>query len=568
MPYLTNVCLYHRANIDIRTITMNYKSITRTLLATTAALTSASQAKGIIHDAEQNFLQEQFGEKWATQDKEVAKKLAALEKKHGKKPNIIHIMWDDTSFGEVGIPAFNKIRGFDTPNLNKMGQDGIVFTRMYTEPSCTPTRAAALTGRLAVRSGMHTVAFPPEGSGLPAEEVTIAEVLSEAGYSTAFFAKAHQGDIEESYMHNQGFDEAQFSLYNQFPPIFWHATGEAGMMTNGYTPAMTEKKYLVDDSWRPYGYIMDVEAKKGGKAKETLPATLDATLANYRELIEIHQKKALDFIGRKAKDDNPFYLAYWPNVYDLNRDGQDITTSNGTPFAQNMERLDRHVGEILAELEKQGIAENTLVIAMADNGPMVEAPGAMYQNVFNGGKGDYREGGIRVAAFAQWKGVIQPGTLVGDMVAVHDLFTTFANLGGAKKHIPTDRIIDGIDQTAVFLYGDNQSRRDYYHVYTGPAHAATIKQQFKRVWIGGRPGLVKNDFYNLYQDPREMRGMMAQMLWAWGPFDMMKKRHDALNKKYPFTPTRHGVPFTGITNLRPESIKYQETVRKTMETGK
>jgi len=520
----------------------------------------AQKNKPIIHDAEQTILQEQFGEQWAEQDIEVQKILDDMYKKHGKRPNIVHIMWDDNSFGEVGIEAFNKIRGFDTPRLNRMGEDGITFTRMYTEPSCTPTRTAALTGRLATRSGMHTVAFPPEGSGLPAEEVTIAEILSEAGYNTAFFAKAHQGDIEESYMHNQGFDEAQFSLYNQFPPIFWHETGEAGQMTIGYTPNMTEKKYLVDETWRPYGYIMDVEAKKGEKARETLPPTLE----NYRKLIDVHQERALDFIRRKADDEKPFYLAYWPNVYDLNRQGQEFNTSNGSAFAQNMERLDRHVGEILDELKAQGISENTLVIAMADNGPMVEAPSAMYQVVFNGGKGDYREGGIRVAAFAEWPGVIEPGTMIGDMIIVHDLFTTFARLGDAMDLIPRDRIIDGIDQTAMFLYGDGQSRRDYYHVYTGPFHAATIKQQYKRVWIGGRPGLVKNDFFDLYADPREMRGMMAQFLWAWGPFDMMKKRHDAMNKKYPFY-ARHGVPFEGIDNLRPESLQYQETVRKTME---
>lgn len=522
------------------------------------------EAQKIIHDAEQDILQEQFGEQWAKQDKELDKKLKALEKKYGKKPNIIHIMWDDNSFGEVGIEEFNKIRGFDTPRLNKMGDEGITFTRMYTEPSCTPTRAAALTGRLAVRSGMYTVAFPPEGAGLPAEEVTIAEILSKAGYSTAFFAKAHQGDIEESYMHNQGFDEAQFSLYNQFPPIFWHRTGEGGMMTVGYTEERHEKKYLVDQTWRPYGYIMDIEGKKGGKARETLPPTL----ANYREINKQHQAKAIDFIRRKAKDDKPFYLAYWPNVYDLNLEGQTMTTSNSTPFAQNIELLDKYIGEILDELKAQGISENTLVVAMADNGPMIEAPAAMYQVVFNGGKGDYREGGIRVAAFAQWDGMIEPGTKIGDMISVHDLFTTFARIGGGMDYIPRDRIIDGIDQTAVFLEGDGQSRRDYYHVYTGPIHAATIKQQYKRVWVGGRPGLVKNDFYDLYQDPREMRGMMAQFLWAWGPFDMMKKRHDAMNKKYPFTPTRHGIPFEGIENLRPESKQYQETVIKTMNTGK
>lgn len=521
-------------------------------------------AQNIIHDAEQEILQEQFGEQWAQQDKEIDKKLKALEKKYGKKPNIIHIMWDDNSFGEVGIEVFNKIRGFDTPRLNKMGEDGITFTRMYTEPSCTPTRAAALTGRLAVRSGMHTVSFPPEGAGLPAEEVTIAEILSDVGYNTGFVGKGHQGDIEESYLQNQGFDEATFSMYNQFPPAMWHPTGQAANATIGYEKDMHEKKYVVDQTWRPYGYIMDIEAKKGGKARETLPPSLE----NYRKTIDIHQEKALDYINRKADDDKPFYLAYWPNVYDLMRDGQETTTSNSSPFAQNMERLDRHVGEILDLLKEKGIAENTLVVAMADNGPMTELVGGMYQVVFNGGKGDYREGGIRVAAFAEWQGVIEPGTKVGDMIAVHDLFTTFARLGGAMNKIPTDRIIDGIDQTAVFLYGDAQSRRDYYHVYTGPYHAATIKQQYKRVWIGGRPGLVKNDFYDLYQDPREMRGMMAQFLWAWGPFDMVKKRHDLMNKKYPFTPTRHGIPFEGIENLRPESKQFQETVVKTRNTGK
>ena len=537
-------------------------SIAAMTLLPSLSATAATKAN-LIHDAEQNILQDQFGEKWAKQDVGLQKKLDALYKKHGKRPNIVHIMWDDTSFGEVGIKAFNKIRGFDTPNINQMGEEGIVFTRFYSEPSCTPTRAAALTGRLAVRSGMHTVSFPPEGGGLPAEEVTIAEVLSEAGYSTSFIGKGHMGDIEESYLHNQGFDEAQFSMYNQFPAIMWHKTGQDANGTIGYGPDMHEKKYLVDATWRPDGYIMDIEGKKGEKARETLPATYDDTLANYRKLIDIHQDKAVDYIKRKANADKPFYLAYWPNVYDLNRDGQVTTTSNSSAFAQNMERLDRHIGEIFAELDKQGIAENTLVVAMADNGPMEELNGAMYQNVFNGGKGSYKEGGIRVSAFAKWPGTIEKGQYVGDMITVHDLYTTFARIGDAMEYIPTDRIIDGIDQTAVFLEGDGNSRRDYYHVYTGPLLAATIKQQYKRVWVGDRPGLVKNNFFDLYQDPREMRGMMAQFLWAWGPFDMVKMRHENMNAKYPFTPTRHGIPFEGITNLRAESKVYQETVRKT-----
>ena len=525
---------------------------------------SAWGKKEIIHDAEQAILQKQFGEQWAKQDKKINKKLKALEKKFGKKPNIIHIMWDDNTLGEVGIPELNKVKGFDTPILNKMADDGIAFTRMYTEPSCTPTRCGALTGRLAVRAGMHTVAFPPEGAGLNADEVTIAEVLSKAGYNTAFFAKGHQGDIEESYMHNQGFDEAQFSMYNQFPPIFWHREGEASMLNKGYTPDMTEKNYLVDETFRPNGYIMDIEGTKGGKTRETI---VPVTIEDYRKVSIQHQEKALDYIKRKANDENPFYMAYWPNAYDLILDeGFDkITTSHSSPYAQNIVRLDKYIGQIIDELKAQGISENTLVICMADNGPMKEIVGAQYQNIFRGGKGDYLEGGIRVPAFAVWPGVIEEGQVVGDMITVHDLYTTFAKLGGGTEYIPTDRVIDGIDQTAMLLEGDGNSRRDYYHIYTGPIHAATIKQQFKRVWAGDKAGLVGSAFFDLYQDPREMNGMMAQYLWAWGPFDMMKSRHEALMARYPNRPVTHDIPFGGIENLRPETVKYLENYKDAFE---
>ncbi len=119
--------------------------------------------------------------------------------------------------GEVGIPEIQSVRGFETLNMNKIAEDGINFMRMYTEPACTPSRAAVLTGRYAIRSGMHTVSFPVENSGMDTDEVTIAEVLSKAGYATAFYGKWHLGDTEPSYAHNQGFDEAFFTPYNQVP---------------------------------------------------------------------------------------------------------------------------------------------------------------------------------------------------------------------------------------------------------------------------------------------------------------------------------------------------------------
>jgi len=124
----------------------------------------------------------QNGERWAAEDKELDKKLAELRNKNGgKPPNIVYILWDDQPFGSVGFPGIQKNLGYETPNLNKMADEGINFTRMYSEPACTPTRVAFLTGRIPVRNGMGVVGMPHEMAGLAAEEVTIAEVLSEAG---------------------------------------------------------------------------------------------------------------------------------------------------------------------------------------------------------------------------------------------------------------------------------------------------------------------------------------------------------------------------------------------------
>ena len=167
------------------------------LVLLSSACTPEAGAQEVIHDAEHYILYEQNGDRWAVEDEKLDAKLAELKAKHGQPPNIVHIMWDDTSFGDVGIPAISKIRGFETPSINRMAEEGILFTRMYTEPGCTPSRAAVATGRLAVRSGMYRIGFPIEYSGMRKEEVTMAEVLSKVGYATAFYGKWHLGHRAE-----------------------------------------------------------------------------------------------------------------------------------------------------------------------------------------------------------------------------------------------------------------------------------------------------------------------------------------------------------------------------------
>jgi len=136
-----------------------------TVLAISGAQASGSSGK-IVHDAEYYILEAQNGEKWAGEDRELDQKLSELQQKYGRPPNIIHIMWDDTPFGDIGIPAIQKVRGFETPRLNTMAEEGIMFTRMYTEVGCTPSRAASATGRLAVRSGMYNIGMLLEMHGM------------------------------------------------------------------------------------------------------------------------------------------------------------------------------------------------------------------------------------------------------------------------------------------------------------------------------------------------------------------------------------------------------------------
>jgi hypothetical protein len=176
----------------------------------------AGAAEEIIHDGEFNYLKAQHGQKWAKQDKVIDAKLADIRKKNGgKQPNILYILVDDVGFGDFGIPEMNYVRGTKTPNINKLADQGVSLMRMYTEPSCTPTRVAMMTGRYPIRSGMGEVKVALVGEGLPKSEVTIAEVLSKAGYNTAHIGKWHMGDIKEAYPHNQGFDFAAFPIHQQ-----------------------------------------------------------------------------------------------------------------------------------------------------------------------------------------------------------------------------------------------------------------------------------------------------------------------------------------------------------------
>jgi arylsulfatase len=524
----------------------------------------ATQSK-IVHDGEYNFLKAQHGEKWAKEDKEIDAKLEEIRKRNGgKRPNILYILIDDVSFGQMGNRTLNYVTGIKTPSINKLAEEGLSLMRMYTEPSCTPTRAAVLTGRHPVRTGLKEVKVALVGEGLPASEVTIAEVLSAAGYSTSHVGKWHQGDIEQAYPHNQGFDYAAFPLHQQVQLSLMTDDAADAFRLIGYADKTQSNAFALDRKFKPSGLVTGVEAKKGGLAREIdLKPGEKWTQQHYIKMNERYQRQTLEQLRELSKGDKPFFLQYWP-LWPLNfvNDQQQNESLNGGHFAEKLQRLDGMLGEVFAEVEKLGIAENTLVVLMADNGLMHLYPSytsGLNELVYRGGKTDHLEGGVRVDAFVRWPGVIEAGSAAGDIVHVSDLYTTFARLGQATEHIPTDRIIDGIDQTALLLKGEHHGRRDYVYIYENEILRSVVKQEFKmHVPVPGVPGAAAPVF-NLYRDPREEQAFVGLPLWSGASFQDMIKRHMMMIAKYPHAKLGKGRPYEGIENLRPESKATVET---------
>jgi arylsulfatase len=537
-----------------------------TLAILMLSLSQLSLARGEIqHDAEHYMLLAQHGDRWAQEDKAIDKKLAEVRKANGgKPPNILFVLIDDVGFGEMGDPVLNQVRGYTTPNINALARESLTFSRMYSEPTCTPTRTSLLTGRLPVRSHMlEPKIVPPEGTGLSGDEVTLAELLKKVGYNTAHIGKWHQGDIAEAAPHNQGFDTASYPLHNQATFNFMTNESEDDRLADNVAVRETTPSYRMDKNFRPAGWVLGVDAVAGEEAHEWgAEAGKPLNYAYYDALNARYKTQAIEKLKQLAAEDEPFFLNYWPQIpVNFTRRNTTFITPNGGTWVESMQDLDDHLGDLFAALEETGAAENTILVVMSDNGPMSQAmPESGYsQMVFRGFKGDTLEGGVRVNAYVRWPNVIKADTFAGDIVYSGDWYTTLATIAQADKYIPRDRVVDGINQTSLLFNGDEYGRRDYHFLYEGPHLKATIKEQFKAHWPApGSPGFALPVF-DLYRDLKETKPLLATGMWSVAYFPDMRARHMALKKKFPDRKETHGKPYEGIANLRPETkelLKY------------
>jgi arylsulfatase len=538
-----------------------------TIVVVALIWSTTTLAQKLIHDAEYYIIEAQNAERWQADDEVIATRLTELrEKNGGKAPNIVYILLDDVGFGELGMPELSVVRGYTTPHIDALAREGLTLQRLYTEPSCTPTRVAMMTGRYPTRTGMTEAKATLAGEGRAAEEITLAEVLREAGYYTSHVGKWHLGDIEQAYASNQGFMHAEFPIHQQGQLALMHIDSELADQIRGVDPASQAQTFTLDKTFvaNPSHMVTGVELRDGKLYEVDLKPGEKWSQQKYREMNERYQRNALEQLRKLAAQDKPFFLNYWPlfPLTFVRTDVKEFRTLNGGTVVESIVEVDEWIGEIVAEVDRLGIAENTIVMVMGDNGPFMEylsMTGAA-DRIYRSGKGRHLEGGVRVNAYIRWKGVIEPGSYAEDIIHVSDLFTTFARLGNAMEHVPTDRLIDGLDQTGMLLLGETYGRRDFVHIYEGPTLRSVVKNKYKMHLPAPGENPIGAPIFDLYRDPREERPVESIKYgpWAGGQFANMVKRHLATKEKYPDRPPTLDVPYEGIEDLRPETREMLE----------
>ena len=472
-------------------------------------------------------------EAWRVQDSEIDAKLADLHQRFGKEPNIVYILTDDIGWGELGWQGGGKHRGTPSPSLDAMAFEGMRFWSAYAEPSCTPTRIALMTGRHPVRTGLLSVLWPGMDDGLSPDEVTIAEILSDAGYDTAMWGKWHLGDGPEHAPENQGFDYAYYGLFNGAPD-WWQASFED---ESGTYPFADFPGY--EDYFRQTGIDLSVAGYVGerGKGRQPIEGVAGVLSPERQEAFENESiEQITGWIRERAGGDRPFFV-YWASYALQVSASKEFLDAPGVDRqnrqASFMVLHDSHIRRLLETLKTEGIAENTLVVWISDNGPMYAFwPTAGY-TLLRGAKGDVLEGGVRVPAMAWWPGMIEPGQDPTDVLHVTDLFTTAARIAGVNDQIPSDRITDGIDQSALLLLGEGNSRRQFMAHYSGSVLGAIRYDDFKvhiKAAQGGLPGM---DFYNIRRDPGEKYGALYSGLFAVAPIQQTMRQHMGRIQRFP-----------------------------------
>jgi arylsulfatase len=463
------------------------------------------------------------------------------------KPNVVFILADNVGYGDLGPYGGGELRGAPTPNLDQLARDGLRLTQFLVEPACTPSRAALMTGQYSIRNGLSLIAIEGTPYTLPRDAYTMGEMFKSVGYATAIFGKWHLGSAPESLPTSHGFDE----FYGIPPDISWDAATYVDSIE------LTHSIDLPNDELLHAGPQI-VEAVADGPLQVVKPFTPEVRAEIDVELTA----KSIDFMERQAQAGRPFFLylpfsmGHAPNLPSKDFAGKSRIGNYGDKLMEG----DHHVGEILAALDRLGVADDTIVIFASDNGPFGQAarefgnegtPDMGNAGPFRGELGEVTEGSIRTAALVRWPGHVAPGTSSYAMFSIMDFLPTLADIVGAT--LPADRAIDGVNQADVLLGESAAGHREALLSFIGGDLAAARWKQWRIYFTDihptgdgpqRQPGIFSASarmagyprVFNIELDPHEDLVVGGLFGWVSGPALKAVEEYEGTLKTHPNPP--------------------------------
>jgi arylsulfatase A len=390
-----------------------------------------------------------------------------------RPPNVVVIVADDLGWGDLSVYGHPTIR---TPRLDAMAREGIRLTSFYVaSPSCSPSRAALLTGRYPIRTGVNHALGPDERVGLPPTEVTVAEMLKAGGYRTALVGKWHLGTQPGMLPTDQGFERYFGLLYSNDMIRPWVETDRPLELYRGSTPI----EHLVDQS----------------------------------TLTERYTEEAVAFI--RESEGRPFflYVAHSMPHVPLSVSPRFAGQSSGGLYGDVVESLDWSTGRILDTLREEGLDGRTLVVFTSDNGPWIAMPDRMFSGdrirrwdagsagPLRGSKATTYEGGVRVPFVARWPGRIPADRVSQDLVTSLDLLPTILRFAGVDA--PAGHAIDGLDVTGALTGRGSPARDSFFYLNDGRLEGVRDLRWKLRVTRAGEPPAVRTELFDVHADPYE-----------------------------------------------------------------
>jgi len=414
--------------------------------------------------------------------------LAAIASAQEKKPNVLVIWGDDV--GQSNISAYTRgLVGYKTPNIDRIADEGILFTDYYGEQSCTAGRSSFIMGQSVFRTGLSKVGLPGAKEGMNTLDPTIAVLLKDQGYATGQFGKNHLGDRDEHLPTNHGFDEFYGNLY--------HLNAEEEPEHPDYPKTAEFKK-----NFGPRGVI---HSFADGKIEDTGPLTKK----RMETVDDDTSDAAIDFIKRQHAAGKPFFV-WWSgtrmhfrtHVSDENMDKAKDIYPGADEYAAGMIEHDADIGKFLAVLDELGIADNTIVHYSTDNGPHYNTWPDAAATPFRGEKNTNWEGGWRVPCAMRWPGVIKPGSVSNGVVHHMDMLPTFVAAAG-KDDIKED-LLDGYTSSA--LGRDYKIHLDGYNLIEHLKDPDNVPSPRKEIFYftddGDLSALRYNDWKVIFMEQR------------------------------------------------------------------